>query len=58
MNTKSDSPQEKASADNNANALKDWSWLDAIVGTFSDDFLADGREQPTMQERPELDEPG
>ncbi|WP_156824726.1 hypothetical protein [Methylocystis rosea] len=50
MNKKSDSPQDKG-------ALKNWSWLDAIAGTFSDDFLADGREQPSMQERPELDEP-
>ncbi len=35
---------------------KDWSWLDAIVGTMSEDFMKEGREQPTMQERPELDE--
>lgn len=35
---------------------KDWSWLDAIVGTMSDDFLKEGREQPAMQERPELDD--
>ena len=33
----------------------DWAWLDEIVGTFSSDFMAD-REQPEMQERPELDE--
>ncbi len=48
MNKKSDSSQDNV-------ALQDWSWLDAIVGTFSDDFLVDGREQPSMQERPELD---
>lgn len=35
---------------------KDWSWLDAIVGTMSEDFLKEGREQPAMQERPDLDE--
>ncbi|MBM3552918.1 MAG: antitoxin [Alphaproteobacteria bacterium] len=35
---------------------KDWSWLDAIVGTMSEDFLKEGREQPAMQERPELDD--
>ena len=34
----------------------DWSWLDAIAGTMSDDFLANGREQPAMPERPELDQ--
>lgn len=35
---------------------KDWSWLDAIVGTMSDDFMKEGREPPPNQERPELDE--
>lgn len=33
----------------------DWSWLDAIEGQFSDDFFADGRQQPKHQSRPELD---
>ena len=33
----------------------DWAWLDAITGTFSDDFFAEGRQQPDQQERPELD---
>ena len=33
----------------------DWSWLDAIEGQFSDDFFADGRQQPEHQTRPELD---
>jgi antitoxin VapB len=35
---------------------KDWAWLDAVVGAFSNDFLEGGREQPQMQDRPELDE--
>ncbi len=34
----------------------DWSWLDAIAGTMSEDFMKKGREQPAMQERPDLDE--
>ena len=35
----------------------DWSWLDAVAGKLSDDFLPDGREQPEMPpDRPELDE--
>ena len=34
---------------------EDWGWLDAIAGTFSDDFLTDGRRQPAEQERPALD---
>jgi antitoxin VapB len=34
----------------------DWKWLDEIAGTFGDDFMSEGREQPEMQERPELDE--
>jgi antitoxin VapB len=35
---------------------KDWVWLDAIVGTMSEDFMKDGREQPAMQERPDLNQ--
>jgi len=35
---------------------KDWSWLDEVAGKMSDDFMKDGREQPPMQERPELDD--
>jgi len=35
---------------------RDWSWLDAIVGEMSEDFMREGREQPAMQGRPELDE--
>ena len=34
---------------------EDWAWLDAIGGAFSDDFFADGRQQPDEQERPALD---
>lgn len=34
---------------------EDWAWLDAIAGTFSDGFFAEGRQQPDQQERPELD---
>lgn len=36
--------------------VKPWgSLLAALELGFSDDFLADGREQPPMQERPGLD---
>ena len=35
---------------------KDWAWLDALAGTLSEDFLKEGREQPHMQERPDLDD--
>ena len=34
---------------------EDWGWLDAIAGTFSDDFFAEGRRQSDQQERPALD---
>lgn len=34
---------------------EDWAWLDAIAGTFSDDFFAEGRRQSDQQERPALD---
>jgi antitoxin VapB len=33
----------------------DWAWLDRIAGRMSDDFFADGRQQPEPQVRPELD---
>jgi antitoxin VapB len=33
----------------------DWSWLDAIVGKFDDDFVEAVREQPEQQGRPEVD---
>jgi antitoxin VapB len=32
---------------------KDWSWLDAIAGRMSDDFMADGRGQPPVPDQPE-----
>ncbi len=32
----------------------DWAWLDAIQGTFTEDFLAD-RQQPAHQEREGLE---
>lgn len=34
---------------------EDWAWLDAIAGTFSDDFCAEGRQQPAEQERQAMD---
>ena len=34
---------------------EDWAWLDAIAGTFSDDFFSEGRRQPGEQQRPALD---
>lgn len=34
---------------------KDWARLDAFAASARDDFMKDGREQPEMQERPELD---
>ncbi|MCY4375661.1 MAG: type II toxin-antitoxin system VapB family antitoxin [Spirochaetaceae bacterium] len=33
----------------------DWRWLDAIAGRFSSDFLVEGRNQPQLEPRPELD---
>ncbi len=33
----------------------DWAWLDAIAGEFSDDFFSDGRNQPELPGRPQLD---
>ncbi len=33
----------------------DWAWLDAIAGEFSDDFFAEGRSQPELAARTELD---
>ena len=35
-------------------ASQEWAWLDAIQGTFIEDFLAD-RQQPGHQEREGLD---
>ena len=35
----------------------DWGWLDEVVGKASDDFFAEGRNQPPMPPpRPGLDE--
>ena len=36
--------------------VSDWEWLDAIVGEFSPDFFAAGREQPDLPSRPGLRE--
>ena len=33
----------------------DWTWLDAIEGKLSKDFLAEGRKQQRYQVRPALD---
>jgi antitoxin VapB len=33
---------------------KDWKWLDEIAGKFSNDFMAEGRQQPEPQDRPAL----
>jgi antitoxin VapB len=33
----------------------DWGWLDRVAGSFSDDFMAEGRGQPEHQPRPELE---
>jgi antitoxin VapB len=33
---------------------QDWAWLDEVAGKLGSDFMSDGREQPEMQERPEL----
>jgi len=33
----------------------DWRWLDDVAGRFSEDFLAEGRNQPHLEPRPELD---
>jgi antitoxin VapB len=33
----------------------DWGWLDRIAESFGKDFMADGREQPDNQERPQLE---
>ena len=35
--------------------VDDWRWLDAVAGRFSADFLAEGRNQPQLEPRPELD---
>lgn len=34
--------------------VSDWKWLDEIAGRFSDDFFADGREQPGLPPHPAI----
>lgn len=34
--------------------VKDWSWLDDMVGKMGDDFMKDGREQPPMPPDPDF----
>ena len=34
----------------------DWAWLDAISGAFSKDFFAEGRDQPELTSRAQLDD--
>lgn len=36
-------------------SVDEWAWLDDVVGKVSDDFFADGRQQPAQEVRPELD---
>lgn len=33
----------------------DWEWLDDIVGKFSEDFYAGGRDQPQLSIGPKID---
>jgi antitoxin VapB len=33
----------------------DWAWLDEIIGPVDDDFARAASEQPSQQDRPELD---
>lgn len=35
--------------------VSDWEWLDDLVGKFSEDFYAGGRNQPQLSAVPELD---
>ena len=35
--------------------VSDWAWLDAIAGEFSDDFFPEGRMQPELPDRTQLD---
>jgi antitoxin VapB len=34
---------------------RDWAWLDEIIGPVEDDFARGVSEQPSAQDRPELD---
>ena len=36
--------------------VSDWDWLDTVVGRFSEDFLAMGREQPDLPPGPDFDD--
>ena len=36
-------------------APDDWVWLDALVGQVDDDFASAAKEQPSDQQRPEID---
>ena len=42
-------------ADVVGSSIDEWAWLDDVAGKMSDDFFADGRQQPAQQVRPELD---
>lgn len=42
-------------ADIVASSTDEWAWLDDVAGRMSDDFFADGRQQPAQPVRPELD---
>ena len=33
----------------------DWAWLDDIARAFSEDFYSEGRAQPELPSRPQLD---
>ncbi len=35
---------------------EDWQWLDSLVGELDVDFVRAAAEQPSAQDRPELDE--
>ncbi len=35
--------------------VSDWEWLDDLVGKFSEDFYAGGRDQPQLPSVPKLD---
>ena len=46
--------RKQGEADVFGSNIDEWAWLDD-VGKMSDDFFADGRQQPEQQVRPELD---
>ena len=47
--------RKQAQADVSRPSTDEWAWLDDVAGKMSDDFFADGRQQPAQQIRPELD---